>query len=142
MVGSRYFLKNPVFPLNGIVANLEFEMIGRPDSKLKSDELWLTGWDRTSLGPELAKHGAKLVADPHPAEKFFMRSDNYVFAEDGIVAQTLSSYGLHSDYHQTTDTIDKIDFLHMDLAIASMIEPITWLANTDFKPEWLEGKKP
>jgi len=142
MVGSRYFLKNPVFPLNGIVANLEFEMIGRPDSKLKSDELWLTGWDRTSLGPELAKHGAKLVADPHPAEKFFMRSDNYVFAEDGIVAQTVSSYGLHSDYHQTTDTIDKINFSHMDLAIASMIEPITWLANTDFKPEWLEGKKP
>jgi hypothetical protein len=142
MVGSRYFLKNPVFPLEDIVANLEFEMIGRPDAKLKPDQLWLTGWDRTNLGPELVKHGAKLVADPHPAEKFFVRSDNYPFAERGIVAQTVSSYGLHSDYHQPTDTVDKINFQHMDQAIASMIGPITWLANTEFKPEWVEGKKP
>jgi len=142
MTGSRFFLKNPTFPLKQIVANLEFEMIGRPDPKVKPDHLWLTGWDRTDLGPELAKHGAKLVADPHPAERFFMRSDNYPFAEESIVAQTVSSYGLHSDYHQPTDTIDKIDFSHMDNAIASMIEPISWLANTEFKPEWLEGKKP
>ncbi len=142
LVGARYFLQTPTFPVQDIVANLEFEMIGRPDPKLKPDELWLTGWDRTSLGPDLAQHGAKLVGDPHPAEKFFMRSDNYALAKDGIIAQTVSSYGLHADYHQPTDTIDKIDFQHMDRAIASMIGPITWLANTDFKPEWVEGKKP
>jgi hypothetical protein len=142
MVGSRYFLKNPAFPLKNIVANLEFEMIGRPDVKLKPDELWLTGWDRTDLGPELAKQGAKLVPDPHPAEKFFSRSDNYVFAEEGIVAQTVSSYGLHPDYHQPTDTVDKINFQHMDQAIASMIRPIQWLANSDFTPAWVTGKKP
>jgi len=142
LVGARYFLQNPTFPLKNIVANLEFEMIGRPDPKLKPDELWVTGWERSNLGPELAQHGAKLVGDPHPTEKFFMRSDNYALAKDGIVAQTVSSYGLHSDYHQTTDTVDKIDFEHMDQAIASMIGPVTWLANTDFKPEWVEGQKP
>jgi hypothetical protein len=27
-------------------------------------------------------------------------------------------------------------------AIASMLGPVTWLANSDFKPEWVEGKKP
>jgi len=142
MVGAQYFLQNPTFPVNNIVANLEFEMIGRPDPKMKPDELWLTGWDRTDLGPELVQHGAKLVADPHPAEKFFQRSDNYALAQKGIVAQTVSSFGLHKDYHQPTDTVAKINFQHMDQAIASMIGPVTWLANTDFKPEWLEGKKP
>jgi Zn-dependent M28 family amino/carboxypeptidase len=142
LVGSRYFLQSPTFPLNAIVANLEFEMIGRPDPKLKPDELWLTGWDRTNLGPELAQQGAKLVADPRPAQRFFMRSDNYALAQEGIVAQTVSSFGLHKDYHQTTDTVDKINFQHMDQAIASMISPVTWLANSDFKPEWVEGKKP
>jgi hypothetical protein len=30
----------------------------------------------------------------------------------------------------------------MDQAITSMIAPVTWLANTDFKPEWAEGQKP
>ena len=142
LVGARYFLQNPTFPLKDVVANLEFEMIGRPDSKIKRDELWLTGWERTNLGPELAKHGAKLVGDPRPSEKFFTRSDNYALAQKGIIAQTLSSYGLHADYHQPTDTLDKIDFQHMDEAIASMIGPVTWLANSDFKPEWVEGKKP
>jgi Zn-dependent M28 family amino/carboxypeptidase len=142
MVGAHYFLQNPTFPLKNIVANLEFEMIGRPDPKLKPDQLWLTGWDRTNLGPQLVQHGAKLVADPHPSEKFFQRSDNYPLAQEGIVAQTVSSYGLHKDYHQPTDTVGKIDFLHMDRAIASMIAPVAWLANSDFQPEWVEGKKP
>ena len=142
LIGSRYFLQNPTFPLATIVANLEFEMIGRPDPKLKPDELWLSGWDRTNLGPELAKQGALLVDDPHPTEKFFTRSDNYALAEKGVVAQTVSSFGLHHDYHQPTDTVSKIDFQHMDRAIGSMIVPVTWLANTDFKPDWVEGKKP
>lgn len=142
LVGSSYFLEHPTFPLNTIVANLEFEMVGRPDPKLKPDELWLSGWDRTNLGPELVRHGARLVADPHQQEKFFTRSDNFSLAQEGIVAQTVSSFGLHKDYHQPTDTVDKIDFQHMDRIIASMIGPVTWLANTDFKPEWAEGKKP
>ncbi len=142
LIGARYFLQYPTFPLANIVANLEFEMIGRPDPKVKSDELWLTGWERTNLGLELAKHGAKLVADPRPAQGFFARSDNFALAQKGIIAQTVSSYGLHPDYHQPTDTLDKIDFQHMDRAIASMIGPVTWLANTDFKPAWVEGKKP
>jgi aminopeptidase YwaD len=142
LVGSRYFLANPTFELKRIVANLEFEMIGRPDPALRSDDLWVSGWDRTSLGPELAQHGAKLVGDPHPSEKFFTRSDNYALAKQGIIAQTISSFGLHADYHQPTDTVDKIDFPHMNRAIASLIGPITWLANTDFKPQWVEGKKP
>ena len=142
LVGVRYFLQNPTIPLKNIVANLEFEMIGRPDPKLKPGGLWLTGWDRTNLGPALAEHGAKLVGDPRPDQKFFTRSDNYAVAQTGIIAQTVSSYGLHSDYHQTTDTVDKIDFQHLDQAISSMIRPVTWLANTEFKPEWVKGKKP
>ncbi len=142
LVGSRYFLSHPTFELKRVVANLEFEMIGRPNPKLKADELWVSGWDRTNLGPELAQHGAKLVGDPYPAEKFFTRSDNYALAKQGIIAQVVSSFGLHTDYHQPTDTVDKIDFQHMDGAISSMIGPVTWLANSDFKPEWAEGKKP
>jgi hypothetical protein len=128
--------------LDNLVANLNFEMIGRADAKVKPDELWLTGWERTNLGPELAAHGAQLVDDPHPEENFFMRSDNYALAKDGIVAQTVSSYGLHKDYHQPTDTLDKVDWPHLNSAIGSMIAPISWLANSDFTPQWNEGQRP
>lgn len=140
--GDEYFLQHPPVPLKNIVANLEFEMIGRPDPAIQPDQLWLTGFDRSNLGPELARHGAKLVADPHPKEQFFQRSDNYALARQGVIAHTVSSFGLHKDYHQPSDEISRIDFTHMEQAIASLVKPVRWLANSDFKPQWVEGKKP
>ncbi len=142
LLGARYFLAHPTFNLSKVVVNLEFEMIGRADPKVERDQLWLTGWERSNLGPKLAVHGAKLVGDPHPQENFFTRSDNYALAKDGIVAQTVSSFGLHKDYHQPGDTLPSIDWQHLDRAIASMIRPVTWLANSDFVPRWTEGSKP
>ncbi len=141
-LGSTYFRAHPPVPLKDIAAYLEFEMIGRPDPAVPRDTLWLTGWNRTNLGPELAGHGAHLVGDPHPAEDFFRRSDNYVFAKQGVVAQTVSSYGLHQDYHQPSDDLAHIDFQHMDEAIESMIGPVLWLANSDFVPKWNDGGQP
>jgi aminopeptidase YwaD len=140
--GASYFVQKPVVPLDKIVANLEFEMIGRPDAAIAPHTLWLTGWERTNLGPQLAAHGARLVADPHPAEKFFARSDNITLARRGVIAQTVSSFGLHADYHQVTDDIEHIDFGHMTESIQSLLVPIRWLANSDFKPDWLPGGRP
>ena len=140
--GNRAFLQHPPVPLSSIVANLEFEMIGRPDPAVPAGTLWLTGFDRSNLGPELAKHGAHLVNDPHPKEQFFQRSDNYALAKQGIIAHTVSSFGLHKDYHQPSDELRAIDFNHMTNAIASMVGPIRWLADSKWKPEWNPGRKP
>jgi hypothetical protein len=140
--GNAAFLAHPPVPLASIVANLEFEMIGRADPAIPANSLWLTGYDRSNLGPEIAKHGAALLADPHPAENFFQRSDNYALARQGIVAQTVSSFGLHKDYHQPSDELAGIDFAHLTSAIASMVEPIRWLANSTFRPTWNPGGKP
>jgi hypothetical protein len=140
--GNRYFLDHPPVPLERLVANLEFEMIGRRDSALPHDGLWLTGFDRSDLGPELVRHGANLVADPHPEQDFFRRSDNYSLARRGVIAQTISSFGLHADYHEPSDEISRIDFPHMTRAIGSMVDPIEWLAQTSRKPRWLGNGKP
>jgi Zn-dependent M28 family amino/carboxypeptidase len=140
--GNRYFLEHPPLPLDHIIANLEFEMIGRRDPALPRDGLWLTGYERSDLGPELVRHGAGLVADPHPRENFFTRSDNYPLAKRGIVAHTVSSFGLHADYHQPGDELSRIDFPHMTRAIQSMVEPIEWLAQTSWKPKWLPNGRP
>ena len=140
--GSRFFADRPVVPLSQIVANLQFEMIGRPDKAVAAQTLWLTGYERSNLGPELAKQGARLVQDPHPEQSFFTRSDNIHFARRGVVAHTVSSFGLHKEYHQPSDEVRHVDFAHMTTAIRSMLEPIRWLANSTFKPEWLPGKRP
>jgi hypothetical protein len=140
--GSAFFREHPPVPLKQIAVNLEFEMLGRADSAVSSDTVWLTGWERSNLGPRLAARGAKLVADPHPSENFFARSDNYVLAKKGVVAQTISSYGLHNDYHQPSDDVAHIDFKHMDAAIGSLLLPVRWLVNSSFTPQWNAGGKP
>jgi Zn-dependent M28 family amino/carboxypeptidase len=140
--GARHFVNDPPVPLAEIVANLEFEMIGRPDEKMPAHTLWLTGYDRSNLGPELARRGAKIVADPRPDQDFFRRSDNIQLAYRGVIAQTVSSFGLHEDYHRPSDDLSHIDFVHMTDAIRSMLRPVVWLANSTFKPEWEPGMKP
>jgi aminopeptidase YwaD len=141
-LGSMYFREHPPVPLKDLTTDLEFEMLGRPDPAIPDGDLWLSGWERTNLGSTLAAHGASLVGDPHREQNFFSRSDNFVLAKKGIVAQTVSSYGLHGDYHQPSDDLAHIDFQHMDAAIGSLIEPIKWLANSDFVPKWNTGGKP
>jgi hypothetical protein len=140
--GAQYFLSRPPVALTQMVANLEFEMIGRPDPKVAADTLWLTGYERSNLGAELARQGARLVPDPHPQENFFQRSDNYALARRGVVAHTVSSFGLHPEYHQPNDDNAHIDFAHMTRAINSMVAPVRWLVNSNFTPAWAEGKKP
>jgi len=137
-LGSTYFRELPPVPLSHIVAALEFEMLGRPDDAIPKHKLWLSGYERSDLGSELAAHDAPLVADPHTGEHFFERSDNYPLARKGVVAHTVSSYGLHRDYHRPSDNLAHIDFPHLTEAIEEMIVPAEWLANSDFTPHWLD----
>jgi len=140
--GSRYFIDHSPVPLTKIVADLTFEMLGRPDSKVPAGTLWLTGFERSTLGPELARQGAALVADPHPEQFFFRRSDNYPLALRGVIAHTISSFGLHTDYHRPSDEVSKIDFPFMTRSLNSLVKPIGWLANSTFRPAWLPGQAP
>lgn len=141
-LGSRHFIDNPPIPLTQLVADLQFEMLGRPDPKVPAGTLWLTGFERSNLGPELARNGAALVADPHPQHRFFQRSDNYPLALRGVIAHTISSFGLHTDYHRPSDDITKIDFPFMTRSLNSLVRPILWLANSTFRPEWVPGQAP
>jgi len=140
--GARYFIDHSPVPLEKIVADITFEMLGRPDAKVPANTLWLTGYERSTLGPELARQGARLVADPHPEQNFFQRSDNYTLALRGVVAHTVSSFGLHTDYHRVTDDLSKVDFQFMTRSIDSMIAPVRWLADSKFRPTWLAGQQP
>jgi hypothetical protein len=140
--GAQYLMGHSPVPLDHIIADLNFEMLGRPDAMVPPNTLWLTGFDLSNLGLELAKQGARLVADPHPDQRFFQRSDNYTLALRGVVAHTVSSFGLHSDYHRPSDEISKIDFSFMTQSINSMIAPVRWLADSSFRPSWAPGKQP
>ena len=141
-LGSQYFVANSPVPLTQIVADLNLEMLGRPDPKVPAGTLWLTGFERSTLGPELARRGAALIADPRPEQNFFRRSDNYILALRGVIAHTVSSFGMHTDYHRPSDDVSKIDFPFMTRSLNSLVKQVRWLANSNFRPAWLPGQAP
>ena len=60
----------------------------------------------------------------------------------GFVHEVRIERKLHTDYHEPSDEISGIDFAHMTRAIQSLIEPIRWLADSPFSPEWKPGMRP
>lgn len=141
-LGSTYFGKHPPVPLKDLVANLEFEMIGNQDPKMPPGVLLFTGWDRSNLGPTLKEHGALLGPDPYPEQHFFERSDNYALALQGVVAHTAAGWGTPPTYHQPSDDMAHLDVAFMTRAIQSLIEPVRWLAGSNFHPQWNPGGAP
>jgi hypothetical protein len=139
--GAKYFLAHPPLPLGDIAANLEFEMIGLPDPQ-RPKTLMLTGWERSNLGPTLKAQGADIGPDLYPEQNFFQRSDNYQLALKGVVAQTVSAWPTPPTYHDKTDDLAHIDLAFMTQVIQSMVKPVQWLLDSDFRPEWNAGMKP
>ena len=139
LLGTFWYIQNPVVPIEQTVANLQIEMIGRPDEAAGGfGRGWLTGYERTSMGDQLAAAGSPIIPDPRPEMNFFFRSDNVAFAIEGIPAHTLSSYNMHEDYHQPSDEVEEIDFAHMAALVDAAVEAVRFLADGP-TPEWKEG---
>ena len=142
LVGTRWYIRHPAWPIARTVGNLEIEMIGRPDSLAGgAGRAWLTGYERSTLGDALRANGVPLVADPRPAQHFFERSDNIAYAYLGIPAHTLSSFNLHGDYHQPSDEASRIDYDHMAAVVNATVRAVQLMADGP-RPAWKPGQQP
>ena len=142
VLGTQWYLDRPTVPLSRTIADLQVEMVGRPDSLAGGPgKLWLTGYERSTMGEGFTAAGLPIVADPRPDFRFFERSDNIVFARRGIPAHTLSSFGMHADYHQPSDEVDRIDFAHLEQAADVVIRATRLLADGP-APAWHRGGRP
>jgi hypothetical protein len=142
LLGSKYYVDNPVFPLENTIANINIDMIGRMDKKHKDnpDYIYVIGSDKMSselhdINEEANSRFTKLELDytyndEKDPNRFYYRSDHYNFVVKGIPAIFYFS-GVHDDYHRTTDTVDKIHFEKME-KITRLAFHVTWeLANRD-----------
>lgn len=142
LLGTRWFIEHPPVPLKSIVSNLEIEMIGRPDSLAGGPgRAWLTGYSRSTMGTMFTAAGLPIVADARPNQHFFERSDNIAYAQMGIPAHTLSTFNLHTDYHQPSDELSRIDFNHMTRVIQAGVRAVRILADGPV-PRWNVGGQP
>ncbi len=109
--GSRYFSEHPTVPIRQVVADLNIDMIGRnwPDT------IVAIGKEHSDLGSTLERvnraHpelGMTAIDDIWPEERFYFRSDHFNFARKGVPILFFFN-GVHPDYHQVTDSPDKIN---------------------------------
>lgn len=138
--GSRAFCESPPIPLERIAAVINIEMIGRPE-RLEPKGAWITGAalsDFASIAePALRRSGVALVDFPM-APGLFFASDNLPFAQNGVVAHSISAGTLHEDYHRPGDEVDRIDVAHMTAVIQGLAAVVEELANRDERPRFTD----
>ena len=122
LLGSKYYVENPLYPLDQTVANPNIDMIGRLDPKREDKDpnyIYLIGADKLSqelhdISEATNKKYTRLKldytfnADDDP-NRFYYRSDHYNFAKNNIPVIFYFN-GTHDDYHKPTDTPDKINY--------------------------------
>ena len=142
LLGSEYYADNPVFPLENTVVDLNIDMIGRIDENHAPDSnyVYIIGSDKLSTGLHaLSEETNKTYTgiefdytynDENDPNRFYYRSDHYNFAKNNIPVIFYFT-GVHEDYHQPTDTVDKIMFRKME-KIGRLIFHTAWeIANRD-----------
>jgi hypothetical protein len=124
LLGSKRFVAEPTWPLDKIVANVNIEMIGRPEGGARG-KIWMTGWQESDLGTIMRdsalRWGTEIFEHPKFSSMLYRSSDNWSFVERGVVAHSFSAGSLHADYHQPDDEWDRLEIPHMTQVIRGLL---------------------
>jgi Zn-dependent M28 family amino/carboxypeptidase len=132
LLGSYYYVDHPLRPLNTTRAVINFDMIGRNETRSAqtegliqinpdtSNELNLIGTVNSPQYRSVVEQQNQQVGlnlnykwDDDAALNIFQRSDQFPFALHDIPAVWWFT-GFHPDYHQPSDTAEKINFGKME----------------------------
>ncbi len=143
LLGSKFYVENPIFPLANAVACINLDMIGRIDDKhLEGNHNYIHAIGLDKLSSELKQITEKaneqytqmeldyMYDDPNDPLRLYYRSDHYNFAEKGIPSAFFFS-GLHPHYHTPEDTVDKINFPMMVKREKLVFHTVWEIANRD-----------
>ena len=145
LLGSSYYVSHPALPLSTTIANLNIDMIGRDDiaHEGKSDYIYIIGSNMLSDDLHAANEQANntftqlqldyrfnSTTDPN---QFYYRSDHYNFAKNNIPSIFYFS-GVHADYHQPTDDVEKINFNKVEKVTKLVFHTAWMLANNPTRP--------
>jgi hypothetical protein len=154
LLGSEYYAENPVFPLENTVANINIDMIGRMDKAHEktndSNYIYVIGADKLSselhqINEQANQQHVNLKLDytyndENDPNRFYYRSDHYNFAKHNIPIIFYFN-GVHDDYHQPGDEVDKIIFPSVE-KVTRLAFYTTWtLANRDNRIKVDSNKK-
>ncbi len=147
LLGSKYYVENPLLPLDQMVYCFNSDNGGYNDTSLTT----IIGLERTTAGKHIKKasetFGLKAIDDPAGEQGLFDRSDNVNFAKKGIPAPTFSLGFTAFDaeigkyYHQQSDNPESIDYKYMEQFFRAFVLSARLIANDEETPFWIEGDK-
>jgi hypothetical protein len=147
LLGSQYYVENPLLPLNKMVYCFNSDNAGYNDTSVIS----VIGLPRTSASENIKQaattFGLKAIDDAAPEQGLFDRSDNVMFAKKGIPAPTFSLGFQSFDgdvtkyYHQPGDEADTLDYNYLLKFFQSYVLAGRLIANDPKTPIWTSGDK-
>jgi len=149
LLGSRYYVEKPAFPLEKTVALFQMDMIGRdeeiPDpqsprffglprqrAQENRNSLHVLGYSRSEeLRNLVTENNQQIGLDlkfqyDHTPANLLRRSDQWPFLSKDVPALFFHT-GLHPDYHRPTDTAEKINYPKME-KVVRLIFLCSWSA--------------
>ncbi len=147
LLGSKYYVDNPLIPLEKTIFNLNSDCAGYDDIEAIS----IIGYERVGVENEFKKaaekFGLRIIADPAPEQNLFDRSDNVNFAEKGIPAPCISPgiSGFTEDiaryYHQAADNPETLDYDYLITFFKTFSYMARLIADKKEVPNWAPGDK-
>ncbi|PQB04906.1 M28 family peptidase [Aureitalea marina] len=147
LLGSKYYVENPVLPLNQMVYCFNSDNGGYNDTSLAT----IIGLPRTTaeqnIKDAVSAFGLTAIDDPAAEQGLFDRSDNVNFAAVGIPAPTFSLGFRSFDgevtkyYHQPGDHADSMDYDYLEKFFKSYVLAGRMIANDPQTPFWTAGDK-
>ncbi len=144
LLGSRYYGRHPIIPVNKTVADLNLEQVGRTDSSEgpQVNTASLTGFGFSEVSSILVRAGAlegiKVYRHPQNSDAYFGASDNQALADLGVPAHTLCVAYQYADYHGAADHWDKLDYPNMARVDRVVARALLTIADTPAEPRWDE----
>ncbi|MGA3204925.1 MAG: M28 family peptidase [Bryobacteraceae bacterium] len=145
LVGSRYYGRHPLVPLEKTIADLNLEQIGRTDATdgPQIGTASITGYDFSELPGILADAGkitgVKVYKNEQASDAYFGRSDNQALADVGIPAHTLCVAFDYPDYHKVGDHWEKVDYANMAKVDRAVALALLQMASDAAPPKWNES---
>ena len=134
LIGSKYYVDHPLFPLETTAAMLNLDMVGR----LRDNELTVYGTGSGDVMEEiLERSNQELKFDLFKIPTGYGPSDHQSFYKASIPVLFFFT-GLHNDYHRPSDDFDKIDFNSMTRITDMVCDVTKQLAVREQRPNYVE----
>jgi len=147
LLGSEYYVANPVLPLNQMVYCFNSDNAGYNDTTVAT----IVGLERTTASKHIKEaaiaFGLTAIDDPAPEQGLFDRSDNVHFAKAGIPAPTFSlgftafNGDVTKYYHRPGDEADTLDYEYLFKFFSAYVMAGRSIGNDPTTPVWTRGDK-